>query len=251
LLVVNLGIECWKWWYVVRSEYPDLGYRRSVEATLIGHAVGLLTPGRVGEYLGRVSVLKPGRRWEAGVYTVVDRLFQLSVTLLAGAVAGYTLYSPGWEWGAAAGGIALVLAALYPIPVRVWTRHRLFRHEYVLRSLRLLSGLTFAAGGVLFSLSLVRYLVFSLQYLLLLYSFGGEIAAPTGLALIATVFLLKTLAPVITLTEIGVRESIALWLMPAWGLNEAAVICATFVLFVVNILVPALAGLALFLYRRY
>jgi hypothetical protein len=99
-------------------------------------------------------------------------------------------------------------------------------------------------------LSLVRYLVFSLQFYLLLCAFGVPISYPNGMMLIGLVYLLMTIIPTIALTELGVRGSVslyvfALFLTPLGLWTETiglGVASATTSLWLINLAFPALLG---------
>jgi hypothetical protein len=62
---------------------------------------------------------------------------------------------------------------------------------------------------------------------------------------VALVFFAKSAVPSVTLGDLGVRESAAVFFLGFYGVAEAAAFNASLGLFAVNILLPALAGLAL------
>jgi hypothetical protein len=63
-------------------------------------------------------------------------------------------------------------------------------------------------------------------------------------AAIGLVFLFKSVVPTVVLTELGVRESLALWLLGGLGLWVPGVLAATTALFILNLLLPGLGGVA-------
>ena len=86
MAVLNWGIEAAKWrWLVAHLERMSLG--RAFAATLAGTTVGLITPNRTGEFLGRVLFLAPEHRWQGGFATVLGSIAQFVVTLLLGGLA--------------------------------------------------------------------------------------------------------------------------------------------------------------------
>jgi hypothetical protein len=92
-------------------------------------------------------------------------------------------------------------------------------------------------------ISVLRYLVIVSQYGLLLSAFSEmpvSLWASVGLA--STVFLLKSAIPSFTLAELGIREGLALLVAPLFGLPLVPVFNATFTLFLLNLVLPALAG---------
>ena len=88
-------------------------------------------------------------------------------------------------------------------------------------------------------LSGLRYLVFTFQFALLLVYVAG-VQWNNALAAVPLIFLLTTLVPTTALTELGVRGSVAEGLV-AGGI-PAGVVIASIIVWVVNIVLPAVAG---------
>jgi len=101
-------------------------------------------------------------------------------------------------------------------------------------------------------LSVLRYLVFAGQNLLLFAIFGIEVPVVDAFFIIALMYLIMTAIPTIALTDLPARSSVLLLLFISWfelnGLNipyalEAKVILASFIIWLVNLIAPALPGL--------
>lgn len=100
-------------------------------------------------------------------------------------------------------------------------------------------------------LSLFRYLVFSLQFYLLLRAFDLKIPYFEAMMLIALVYLFMTIIPTIALTELGVRGSVSLFVfslyfepLGSWNDQAAlAVASASTILWLINLALPALLGI--------
>ena len=84
LVPVNWGLEALKWKISLTGIYPKYSYIQAFKGVVTGIATGIFTPNRVGDYAGRLMYLAPGKRWEAGVILMVDRLCQLVITLWVG-----------------------------------------------------------------------------------------------------------------------------------------------------------------------
>jgi hypothetical protein len=88
----------------------------------------------------------------------------------------------------------------------------------------------------------LRYLIYTFQYLLLLYFFGINVTLIEGLSGIATIFILQTSIPLPPLLGLVVRSEIAILVWGIFSNNELSILAATFVLWVLNLIVPALLG---------
>jgi uncharacterized membrane protein YbhN (UPF0104 family) len=222
-----------------------------VRAVLAGMSTGLVTPNRVGEYAGRVLHLAPGQRWEAVGLTFMDRLCQMLVTLLMGALGismGAGLLGVPLGLALAAVGIpALAVLIFLLFSARIgsaaWV-HRI-KWTWLQKLLRPLALTRRTLMLKVMGLSLLRYAVFSTQYILLLAAFSPEpLALQTMILFVLLVFLGKSVLPVVSgLGELGVRESLALAYAGLLGISEPVALQATFLLFVVNILLPAVVGI--------
>ena len=84
LIPLNWGLEAWKWKYALRQLYPDYSFREACKGVIAGVTTGIFTPNRIGDYAGRLLYLKKGKRWEAGVVLLLNRLTQMLITLRVG-----------------------------------------------------------------------------------------------------------------------------------------------------------------------
>jgi len=91
-------------------------------------------------------------------------------------------------------------------------------------------------------LALLRYFVFSSQYVLLMYAFDYQGNWALAYMMVALIFLGKSVLPVMGVFELGVRESVALLVMTAFAATEATALGSTLMLYLVNILLPTLLG---------
>ena len=90
--------------------------------------------------------------------------------------------------------------------------------------------------------SILRYIVFSTQFFILLLLFDVNINFYDALVLIPTMFFIISIIPSIAIAEIGVRGSVAIFLFGLVSVNKIGIISATFTLWVINLLIPTLIG---------
>jgi uncharacterized membrane protein YbhN (UPF0104 family) len=102
---------------------------------------------------------------------------------------------------------------------------------------------------IMLLLSVLFYFTFLIQFFLLLSAFG-PVNLFSALAGISTIMLIKTIVPPVTLGELGIREGTAVLVLSPIGVLAAAALSASLLLFVVNLLIPALIGLPLLLRTR-
>ena len=96
---------------------------------------------------------------------------------------------------------------------------------------------------------MLRYLVFSLQYYIVLKAFGINFSNNVEILLIPLCFLLTSSIPTILISEIGVRGSIALIIFSIVTDNNLAIFLSSIVLWSINVAFPAFIGM--FFLKRF
>lgn len=261
LMCVNWGLESAKWRWLV-SPLEEIGGPRALLATLAGTSVGLITPNRTGEFLGRVLLLSPGTRIAASFATALGSIAQFVVTLSAGglAMAGLLLLDRPLPWPEGGFSIALVMltAIVTAAALLLYLRPGLLRQLLLL--VPFLSRLGEASGIlsryarheliVVLLLSVLRYAVFTVQFALMLQAFGAGVALGDALLAVPLIYLVTTLVPTVMLTELGVRGSVSLAVFGPLGGAAPAVLLAAFTVWLVNLVLPAVAGSVVLLVAR-
>jgi hypothetical protein len=88
---------------------------------------------------------------------------------------------------------------------------------------------------------LLRYLIFSAQFILLLLGLN-ELSIIEAFARINLIYLFSTLIPTLALAELGLRESLSLVFLENMGLSDVEIFSAAFLLWVINLMLPAFYG---------
>ncbi|TAD84095.1 MAG: hypothetical protein EAY75_13770 [Bacteroidetes bacterium] len=262
LMLCNWGIEALKWQRLA-SQMGPLSYGQAVKSVVAGVAFTMLTPNRMGEYLGRMLYFKEGSRVRAATLTLVGSLSQLIVTLFAGIVglaalkwsmAAAPTPHPAFSvllfnvlmWGTAMlltigalfyFNLHWVIAALEKIP-------RIAKYAYFIHLIGQISHVELLR---LLLLSGLRYVVFLLQYLLFFSVFGVEASFAQLLAGTAVMFLMLAAIPTIALAELGIRGKASLFIFGFFSSNVLGILAATAGVWMINIILPAIAGSLLLL----
>ncbi|HEY8397826.1 MAG TPA: lysylphosphatidylglycerol synthase domain-containing protein, partial [Flavihumibacter sp.] len=187
LMAVNWGLEALKWRDLLWSLH-QISLWRALKATLAGVAFAINTPNRIGEYGGRVLYLPEGKRLASVSLTLIGSFSQVLITLLVGTVALWIWYAnnelihvpPSWNlqeiWVQALGWILTVLSLsgllLY---LRIsWIVRWVEKIPGADRMLGMLQVVDHLPVTILLRVllwSAIRYLVFVIQYILLLQCF--------------------------------------------------------------------------------
>lgn len=269
MMPLNWGLETVKWRLLVRQVYP-ISFRKAFAAVLTGVTLGLFTPNRIGEYGGRMLFLPSRLRWSAVPVTLVGSLAQLTVTVAVGMICLIVfvalwqgLDSLGFEEQA----MSLVLGACVPIIVlmaflwyllqvpRNWFRYvpNRFRNGLWIRQfgdgLQALRSVSSAVLTRVLVLSLLRYSVFAAQYLFLLSVYGMTLPLLKSVPTVGSVFFVQSVLPTFAVVELFRRGEIATTFFGAFSDNTLAIYAASATLWLINLIIPALLGYVLILFR--
>lgn len=258
MMLVNWWVESWKWRLLVRDIEP-VSAGKAFLATLAGTSIGMITPNRVGEFVGRVLFLAPAHRIPAGFATAVGSIAQFVVTVCMGILSLIAMHlttrSGAVDPFSIAGGVLCAIVALGslwlyfdPQLLCLVIARIPFVRRWQAQAEVLVGFRTRRLLGVLL-LGLLRYVVFTLQFAILL-TMLVDMPFTDSLFAIPAVFLVSTLIPTVMLTELGVRGSVAVAILSSQAQHDEGVLLASMALWLINVGVPALAGSFILLLTR-
>lgn len=266
LALVNWGIEARKW-QVLLKPLQKIHFLRAYRSVLSGLALSLNTPNRMGEYGGRILYVKDGSRLKAISLSIAGSISQLIITLIFG--CGGLIYLLFFHLPAADYVMGL---SIYWIKVLLFISSVVsvvlvlffFRLSWLIRLLEKIPRSTkfieyfnvleqFTAKLLLrlLSLSFFRYLVFVLQYILLLQVLHVEIFWFDCFWIMGVLFLVLAIVPSFAIADLGIRGKFSTGLLSMYSVNTVGILGTTFGIWFINLFVPALAGSIMILGIRF
>lgn len=252
LLPLNLALENEAWYRLLRRPMPEARWGEALGAMMSGYVFGFFTPARTGEMAGRAFYLPFPDKWMLGAVVFEQRMMDLIVGVNFGLPAllyfiqQETLEAEVlWQGFAVFGaGMSVTLTALALFPRFTYRLlRRLIPLEKVTRHLTFLRATTTGTMAYVLTVTAARYVVYTTQFLLLLFALAPAVPVVPAYIGIALVFYAKFVIPSVTLLDVGVREGAAVFFLAFFGIDEAVAFNASFLLFLINILLPAAAGL--------
>lgn len=257
LMIINWLIEAVKWKLVLKN-VQRLSLFKAFKAVLSGVSFSATTPNRVGEYAGRVLFLDEGNRLRSVSLTIVCSISQLIITIIMGCtgllvlmseISGANIISNGnnslWMKLFLYGSLAtLVLLSFFYFKISFFTR-LLEKIPWLNKHTFLVEELEKADTGLLIRLlllSLLRFIVFCVQYYLLFSLFGVEVNLWQSLWVISIVFLVLAVIPTIAIAELGLRGTVTWELMKVFTANSLGVTITTASIWFINLIIPAIIG---------
>ncbi|HXB42192.1 MAG TPA: lysylphosphatidylglycerol synthase domain-containing protein [Bacteroidia bacterium] len=244
LLLLNWGIEIKKW-SVITKPIEKISFGKAWQSVWTGVCIGNLTPGRVGEFAGRILFFSPDVRAKVATSHFVCGITQLIVTIVAGC-AGLVFYSSGLNMGTYIVTLSLEIILLLFLIIILLRINKVITWLLNLSKLKKFNfeGLSYSRGMLLklIGLSVIRYFVFSAQFYLLLVACGVHGGFPELAAAISIMYLVLSTIPMISFIEIAVRAYVVVILFGSFNQNDWQLTAASTLLWFINIAVPSVIG---------
>lgn len=254
LMLANWTIEAQKWRLLLRDT-ETLSLIKSFQSVLTGVAISVITPNRIGEYMGRILYLRNVHKIQGITVTIIGSFAQLIVTGFLGLVGllYYIMYVQHNSWlNVLLGSSVLLCIVLTYIYFNLNLFLRVTEGVNFFKKIRLYLEVVkrFNQSELMHILliSLGRYLVYTAQLILLMHIFQVHIHWLTLLCTIWLIFWAMAIVPTIAIAELGIRGETALFFLSPLSSNHFGIISATLLLWLINLIIPALIG-CLFVYK--
>jgi hypothetical protein len=255
LMFVNWGLETLKWQLLLRHLHK-ISFWEAFKAILSGLAFALNTPNRIGEYGGRVLFIPDGKRVRAVSLTLAGSFSQLLVTLILGGVGLFFLsdtITASAEFGSLHVWITVLEVLVFFIAMVGCIIY--FKLGWLVKVIEKIPGVQVYARHIavlkemnvtillnVMLLSLLRFLVFIIQYNLILQMMQVEMGWWSGFWTVSVLFLLLATLPTIALLELGMRWEYSIMLFGLFSSNTLGIYAAATGIWLINLVLPAVAG---------
>jgi uncharacterized membrane protein YbhN (UPF0104 family) len=266
LALVNWGLEARKWQVLVKP-LQKISFWRAYKSVLSGVALSLNTPNRMGEYGGRILYVKEGSRLKAISLSIAGSISQLIITLILGCGGLiYLLFFQTTHTGPLMGlsvfwiqtlllitSIITLLLVLFFFRLSWLTKliEKIPASKKFIEYIYVLEEFTAKLLLSLLSLSFFRYIVFVLQYILLLQVLHVEIFWIDAFWIISILFLVLAIVPSFAIADLGIRGKFSTELLSVYSINTLGILGTTFGIWFINLFIPALAGSVLIFGIRF
>jgi hypothetical protein len=243
LAALNWIFEILKWKTVV-SALEKINFKTAMQQCLASLTVSLATPNRIGDYGAKALFYEATNRKQILLLNFYTNGIQMLITILFG-IIGLVLISLQYkiEFSASKiilGGIILVAIAVFGI---IYKEKQLVLKGLSLANIwRYFKKLPLSIKFKTILYSVIRYLIFSFLFFLLLLFFKTEITFHQAIPLILAMYLLVSIVPSIFIFDVVIRGGVAVWLFSFSNIPELPVLCTVFSMWLLNFVVPAIWG---------
>jgi hypothetical protein len=253
---LNLALETLKWQLLAGSAQP-LNYLQSLKSVLAGIALSVITPNRLGEYPGRVLYLQRKNTFRLISVSILGVVAQMLTIFIYG-LAGLLFYNIHYPTTFSL--FAMVICMIVTIAIGLlflsfekWApameKLKWFRRFKIYG--QLLKRFSTRQQLTILLISLLRYAIYTAQYLILLKWMNIHLPLFEGFFMSALFFWIIAVVPSIALAELPQRGQIAIFLFQRYTENLAGVLVATAGVWAINVILPAVIGSLLVFKMRF
>ena len=231
LFLLNYLMEAIKWQNLLASWSP-ISILKSYKSVLIGQAFAFFTPARSGDYVGRILLLPPGSKIKGVAQLAWSSYAQLIITISIGSIALFfnLPFFPWIKWFMPVGLAAALIVYFHPGQFKGWLNK--------INKLQIENSLKLNLLGI----SFLKYTIFVLQYTWAVKMLNIPIANIDLWTALGVLFLLLSIIPSISLTDLVIRGQIIVVLLEPYYNNSLMLICLSTIIWAVNFLLPAIIG---------
>jgi len=239
----NWFFEITKWKTLV-SSCKKIDFKIAAVQSLASLTVSLITPNRIGEYGAKAIYFEKPMRKQILVLNLIGNLFQLLTTIIFGSI-GITFFLLNFDIDIPIKSTVLVISFSFLFVLFTWFIYKKgysFKGHSLKSLLNYISkipnSLTLKTGLY----SVIRYLFFSHQFYFLLVLFHVDITYSEALFSIFSLYFLASLIPMLSLFDVVLKGSIAIWVFSFFNCTETSILSVVFIMWVFNFVLPSIAG---------
>ena len=244
LSFLNWFFEILKWQLLVNF-IKKINFKNATEQSLGALTASLFTPNRIGEYGAKAIYYTSHLRKRIMLVNLMSNLLQMSVTIILGLIglSFYILkYDPEINYYKLARFFVFVLIAILLLSFGI-TKSRLTIKGFSIEKIKVFVVEYPKNKLVLgFVFSMIRYLIFSFQFFVLLQIFQVNLSYLNAMTIITAMYLLASIIPTIFIFDVIIKGSVAAYLFSVADINELIVLSIIIIMWLLNFVMPSLFG---------
>jgi len=233
---INWILELLKW-QLLAKPMREISFAESFKQSLFSLTASLITPNRIGEYGAKALFYKKSNLKKCLSLNLIGNLSQLAVTVFFGIIGCLILWQNYSEALGHIIGLNVFIIILIVLVFGVGALFLLRRYRQLSYNMHSKTLLIKTLG-----LSFCRYVVFNLQFYVLLLLFNFEIDVFTALSFTSSMYLLASIIPAISLFDVVIKGSISVYLFSLLGFNSISILSIVLIMWLLNFAIPAIIG---------
>lgn len=261
--VVNIYLQFTKWKLTATEVLRISDNYKILRSLFYGFSAGIITPLRIGEYFGRGIEFRDKSLLQITVATLVDKFFPLMMVASLGSFSSLLFVYVYFDVSIyiVISLFILIFTFFYLLIIllisnRFWNSilfsklNTSVRLKPFLEKLKIFEGLNRTYFFKMLLISFLFYACFLIQYALLVSAFSNHHDFLNYLWAANLIMFVKTIIPPISFGELGIREGASVYFLTQMGETASVGFNSSISLFIINLLIPALIGVGMFLRKN-
>ncbi|MEZ4858403.1 MAG: lysylphosphatidylglycerol synthase domain-containing protein [Flavobacteriaceae bacterium] len=248
LLFMGFAIANWffeiKKWQTMVSVLKKISFSEALTQSLAALTVSLATPFRIGDYGAKAFYFEMQQRKQILLLNLISNAFQLFITLVFGSIGLWVSIPllPLKPSGPTLVGFCCVLVVVLAI-AHFYRKKEWFIKGFSIKNMwKNYQKITVVVKRKAFAFSLLRYIIFSSLFFMLLRFFGAATTFWETIPFIWSMYLLASLLPVFSFFDVVIKSSISVGLLSYLGIPEMVVLTTVVSMWLLNFIFPAVLG---------
>ena len=255
IICIHLSCLFIMWRIIVLSVGKiDPGYKMLLHSFFGGRTLGFITPGQTGDLL-KGMFFTSGIRLKGTSLSMIFSGYSMLVRTILGSIACmyFVLTMPDSLINEFNYVVLFILFMIIITFIALFFYQNRIKKQFIKNLPQLLMNLlrlfkaqlkskSSAQFILLFIIALAANLLAAIAFMIVLLGFNIDALTFRGLMAFEAAYFATSLVP-ITPAGIGVRESSRVYFFALIGYNQAAVLCASFIIYALNIMLPAVIGI--------
>lgn len=245
LMPLNLWLEVYKWHTSVNL-ISNQTFSQSFSQVILGNAGAFITPYRIGEYPSRAYYLDNKDLFLSAIVLGFIGTLALEIINVGVGLPASLFYFIDSDMFVIVSTYILIFILFVVFFIFLpdfsnilWRRK--FKHQQSVQVIEMLKNLTTSFLFKLILLSLLRYLVYTIQLYLILKFFAVDISILQALVAIPTYYMLVSITPSLPIADAAIRGSWGILVFQAYTYSVPSIAFATLFLWLINIVLPLIA----------
>lgn len=244
LSIFNWFFEILKWQYLVTT-IKRISFKSALEQTLGALTASLITPNRIGDYGAKAMYYHKPFRTKVILLNLVGNMAQMTVTTILGLI-GFLFFVNQYAITinynqVVKFGVSFLVIGLFVLFILKQKRFKIkgFSLAFIIDFIK---SIPLKIHGLTLVLSLIRYAIFSFQFYYLLTVFNVAISYTDAMIVITSLYLLASIVPAISIFDVLIKGSIAIFLFSYLDVNALTILTVTTLIWLLNFVIPSSFG---------
>ncbi|APY08090.1 hypothetical protein BWZ20_07160 [Winogradskyella sp. J14-2] len=240
----NWFFEILKWKTLVKT-IKTISFKEALEQSLGGLTASLITPNRIGDYGAKAAYFTKTYRKRVLLLNLLGNIGQMTITTIFG-VTGLVIFINRYQlefdyYKVTRFGALILLISVFAI---FGIKHKCFniRGYSFNQIIDYIKNITLKVHVSNIILSLLRYIIFSFQFYYLLTIFEVNLSYYDNMVVITSTYLLASIIPTISIFDVVIKGSVAVFLFTHIGVDELTILCIVLIMWILNFAIPSVLG---------